>query len=199
MEDDFKKAIQDYNRIAEIYSKFSEEKLMQYQLVKFESYLKGKKILDAGCGSGRDSAYLTEDGYDVTGIDLSEEMIKIAKTKSYAKFKIMDFRNISFKKESFDGVWCMSSMSDIPQNEAKTTLEQFYKVLKKNGILYISTREGSGFKKIKKEKYSVERQYYYYKEEELKNLLLENNFEIILSEVNNSKGVNWVEIFAKKV
>src|SRR3989344_6150469 len=112
MEDDFKKAIQDYNRIAEIYSKFSEEKLMQYQLVKFEIYLKGKKILDAGCGSGRDSAYLTEDGYDVTGIDLSEEMIKIAKTKSYAKFKIMDFRNISFKKESFDGVWCMSSMSD---------------------------------------------------------------------------------------
>ena len=53
-EEKFKQAIKTYNKIAGIYAKYSEDQLMQFQLSRFESLLPGKRILDAGSGSGRD-------------------------------------------------------------------------------------------------------------------------------------------------
>lgn len=199
MKDKLKEAINTYNKIAEIYAKYSDEKLMQYQLVKFEDLLKGKKILDAGCGTGRDAAYLTEDGFEVVGIDLSKKMLELAKKRTKAKFKVMDLRDLKFKKEEFDGIWCMSTLSDIPQNEAKTIIQNFMKILKTNGIIYISAREGKGHKIIRKEKYGTDRSYYYYKQEELNKIIKGLDLEIVSSEVNTSRGVNWIEIFAKKL
>ena len=81
MKDKIKQAIKTYNKIAKIYSEHTENILMQYQLSKFSSLLSGKKILDAGCASGRDAAYFFEDGFDVVGVDISESMIKLAKKK----------------------------------------------------------------------------------------------------------------------
>ena len=77
----FEQAIKTYNKIAKIYAKYTKDKLMQFQLSRFESLLKGKKILDAGSGSGRDVEYFLEDGFDVTGIDISQGQIKEAKKR----------------------------------------------------------------------------------------------------------------------
>ena len=199
MLEDLKKAVKTYDKIAGIYSKYSEEKLMQYQLVKFENFLKGKKILDAGCGSGRDSKYFYDDGYDVTGVDLSEELLKIAKKNSKAKFKVMDFTDLKFKDKTFHGVWCMSSLSDLPQKESIKALKEFYRVLKENGFLYLAAREGKGKRTMKKEKYNAERHYHFYDQKKLNNDLEKAGFEILFSDINNSNGANWIEIFAKKL
>ena len=199
MKDKIKEAVDTYNKIAEIYARYSEEKLMQYQLVKFEDLLKGKKILDAGCRIGRDVAYFTEDGFEVVGIDLSKKMLELAKKRSKAKFKLMDLRDLKFKKEEFDGIWCMSTLSDIPQSEAKTIIQNFIKILKTNGIIYISAREGKGHKIIKKEKYGADRSYHFYQQEELNKIMKDLDLEIVSSEVNESRKTNWVEIFAKKL
>jgi len=45
----------------------------------FSEHITGKKALDFGCGTGRSSRFMKKYGFDTTGIDISEEMIKIAK------------------------------------------------------------------------------------------------------------------------
>ncbi len=62
------------------------------------------RILDVGCGTGRHSIELTKRGYNVTGVDLSENQIKRAREKAQEAgvtidFQIQDARNLSFDGE----------------------------------------------------------------------------------------------------
>jgi len=198
MEDKLKQAISTYNKIAGIYSKYSSEKLLQFQLNEFLSLLKGKKILDAGCGGGRDVEYFTEEGYDAIGIDLSEGLIKEAKKKK-GKFIVMDFRKLSFENETFDGIWSMAGFIHNSRDDVVKSLKEFLRVLKKDGILYIAVREGEGEEEVRKEKYNGEpRIYVYFKKEEFENYLKTNGFNIISSIVSEDDEKKWVEIFARK-
>lgn len=61
--------------------------------------INGKKILDVGCGTGNHALLLKKKGFDVTGIDLNKEMLKVAKKKSKSiKFLQGDMRNFDLKK-----------------------------------------------------------------------------------------------------
>src|SRR3989339_2094278 len=61
----------------------------------FIQNLKGQKILDIGCGPGRDAKYFLEHGLDVTGIDLTSNFVKLAtQNVPSASFKQMDMRNL---------------------------------------------------------------------------------------------------------
>lgn len=65
---------------------------------------KGLAVLEVGCGTGHWSRYFSDKGSDVTGIDMSAEMIKIARQKNIpnSRFEVADGRNLPFEKESFD-------------------------------------------------------------------------------------------------
>lgn len=201
MKDKFKQAIETYNKIAKLYSTYTETKLMQYQLSKFASILPGSKVLDAGCGCGRDVDYMKEDSLDAIGIDLSKEIIKEAKKKyPKSKFKLMDFRKMSFKKESFDGIWSMAGLIHTNRKEMPKVLKEFSRVLKKNGIIYLAVVEGEGEEEIRKEKYENEpRIYVYFKQDEIEKYLEKAGFQVLDSEVNDAQKKKWVEIFARKV
>ncbi len=202
MKDKFSEAIETYNKIAKIYSEYNKNRIMQYQLTKFSSILPGKKILDAGCGPGRDSEYFIGDGFEVTGVDVSKELLKIArKNVSDAKFKLMDFRKLTFKDNSFDGIWSMASLVHINRTEIPSVLKEFSRVLVSKGVLYISVREGEGDKEIRQEKYDNEpRHFFYFGEEEFRKYLKDAGFKIIEIEISElESGKNWLEIYAKKV
>ena len=195
-----KQALKTYDICSKIYIEYTENKLFQFQLTKFASMLPDKgKVLDAGCGIGRDSKYLSEDGFDVIAIDISESMLEEAKKREVKALK-MDMNSLKFDKDSFDGIWCMASFSDIPKSDSKKVLKQFYKVLKPKGVLYLAVKEGEGEKLIKKEKYNNNLRFYsYYTQKELTTLLTEHNFEIC-SEITAKDNENtWVEIFARKL
>lgn len=201
MKDKLKQIIETYNKIAKQYAQYTETELMQYQLSKFASVLPGKKVLDAGCGAGRDVAYLSEDGLDVIGIDISEGILEEAK-KRYPKlkFKPMDFSNMKFKDKSFDGIWCMAGLIHTDRNDIPKVLKEFSRVLNENGILYIAVVEGTGEQEIKKEKYANEpRTYVYFKQDEIEKYLTDAGFQIMDSEVSDSNNKKWVEIFARKI
>ncbi len=94
------------------------------------NYNKGLKIIDIGCGTGRHSIELSKRGYDVTGIDLSENMLKRAKEKAKKNnlaidFQQQDARNLTFSKE-FD-VAIMLCEGGFPLME---TDEMNYEILK---------------------------------------------------------------------
>lgn len=192
-------AIETYNRYAKIYADYTSAKLLQFQLTNFISMLPTKgKVLDAGCGAGRDSAYLKEEGLDVVSVDLSEGMIEEAKKLGVNPVN-GDLLNMK-SNEEFDGIWCMATLADVPKTEAVALLKNFHKALKVNGILYIAVKEGEGEQVIQKERYgNLPRFYAFYKKNELEELLKNNMFEIVESVQSNDEGTEWLEVFAKKV
>ena len=174
--------IQTYSKIYQDYANRNTlNNDMRSLLDKFIERLNGNKILDVGCAQGRDSCYLSEKGYDVLGIDLTPEFIKLAKINCLkAAFKLMDMRNLDLSPNSFNGIWASASFLHIPKNEALKTLIGFRKVLKTGGILFLSVMEGDfeGLRKNDKLKWG-DRYFSHYLTNELEKLLNTAKFEVI--------------------
>ena len=198
MKNKIKLALETYNKYAELYAKYTKDKLLQFQLTEFSSMLPKKgKVLDAGCGCGRDAAYLSEEGLNVTAVDILDGMINEAK-KNNVLVKKQDILKLK-EQDEYDGVWCMATLADIPKTDVSKVLKNFYTSLKKGGILYIAVKEGKGEELIKKEKYgNLPRFYAFYEREELEKLLIDSGFIVHKSTLSNDRGIKWVEIFAKK-
>ena len=108
----------------------------------FKRY-KIKKVLDIACGAGRHAIPLRKLGYKIVGVDLSKDMLRIAKEKARNEelkmpFRLMDMRNIKLK-EKFDAAIIMFSsfMYNITNEDVIKTMNSVNKILKKKGILII--------------------------------------------------------------
>jgi ubiquinone/menaquinone biosynthesis C-methylase UbiE len=191
--------IKTYNKIVEEYVKIRDrdEKILRKFLEKFLKYLKGKRILDVGCGPGRDVKYFKERGYDPVGIDLSAEMIKFARKTCDAEFKIMDMRALEFADSSFDGAWCSASLFHLPRKDFKRVLKEIRRILKLQGILFISMIEGKGseIRREKEEYHGLPRYFVYYRKKELDKILTGMGFEIL--EFERDKPI--MNYFCKKI
>ncbi len=100
-------------------------------------------ILDAGCGTGIDSVYMASLGHIITGIDLSEKMLDIARKKnSKINFIKKDITALDFKESLFDGIIASYSLIHISKSEVKSCLLNFNRMLKKSGLLNIGLQEG---------------------------------------------------------
>lgn len=99
------------------------------------------KVLDVGCGTGNFSVKLAQQGCQITGIDISAEMLKIAREKArqnpvlVMEFKVMDFNQLDFDDESFDAAFSMTAF-EFAQDPAHGYGEMF-RVLKPGGQLLI--------------------------------------------------------------
>ena len=201
-EDIIKKTIDSYEEIAgEYYSAHLNVSTMKNQIDFFIKNLPGKNILDIGCAFGRDAKYFTEMGFDVFGVDLAPNFIKIAsKNVPDAKFTQMDMRFLDFPENSFDGLWICSSFLHIPKDLARKTLIGFKKVLKKNGLMYVCVKQGNseGFVRCDKYNSNKERYFSYYLSEKFKKLVEDAGFKIIKFSTEKKKDI-WLNIFARKL
>jgi ubiquinone/menaquinone biosynthesis C-methylase UbiE len=115
----------------------------------FDTFLslvkKGGSILDLGCGTGRITGYFKNKGYDVVGVDLSQEMLAIAK-KNYPdiEFRLCDMRALSIPDRSFDALSFSYSLFHLTKQEAEAVLSQAAHILKKDGVLFLVLQEGTG-------------------------------------------------------
>lgn len=103
----------------------------------------GNILLDLGCGPGYHSAYFMEKGMAVTAIDLSEEMVGIAKEQG-VDAQVMDIENMTFDENTFDRVWAATSLLHIPKNHIGDVLQKISYITKPGGVIYISLKEGEG-------------------------------------------------------
>ena len=99
------------------------------------------KILDAGCGSGRDSLFFKRQGYDVVSFDISKELVDLASRLIGQNVLNMSFGDLDFENE-FHGIWANASLLHIPQEEMDDVLEKLSRALKNNGVLYASFKYG---------------------------------------------------------
>lgn len=103
----------------------------------------GGKILDAGCGSGRDTKAFFELGYDVISIDASEQMVEATTRLTGTPARHLFFQKIEFQNE-FDGAWACASLLHVPRHEIDSVLKRIICSLRPRGILYMSFKEGNG-------------------------------------------------------
>lgn len=200
MEDKIKETIETYDKFAKVYADHTFDKLLQFPLNKFISLLPKKaKILDAGCGCGRDIQYFKDYNLNATGIDISEGLVKEAKERVKAEIKHMDMKELKFDDKSFDAVWCCASLSHLEKKDLPKALSEFSRVLKEKGVLYVSVEEGEGGDVVQdKSTSNAPRYFVYYNKIELENSLKEAGFEILHSYSDEGADCNWLNVFCKK-
>lgn len=103
--------------------------------------LPGGRILDAGCGSGRDAAAFAAGGYDVVAFDGSREMARLAAERTGLAVKHLTFDGVAWTNE-FDGVWACASLLHLPMAERLDALSRLVAALKAGGVLYVSLKSG---------------------------------------------------------
>ncbi len=97
---------------------------LRIEFIAEEAPLAGRRVLDVGCGGGLLSEALAKLGAQVTGIDLSEDLIALAREHAKAQNLSIDYRNISVEKlaeeapETYDVLTCMEVLEHIPDPQA---------------------------------------------------------------------------------
>ena len=132
-----------YNQNADAFIEGTQNADMFEQYQHFLKYLSpGCKLLDLGCGSGRDSAYFSSLGFQVTAVDGSEELCKRVKENYGIDAICIGFEEISFVAE-FDAVWACASLLHVKKADIPNVFRKVAEALKPGGILYASFKYGN--------------------------------------------------------
>ncbi|MFE5318581.1 class I SAM-dependent methyltransferase [Paenibacillus sp. NPDC056579] len=104
-------------------------------------------VLEIGAGTGKDSEYFRSEGFSITCIDLSEEMVKHCKAKGLDA-AVMDFYNLQFPDRSFDAVYALNCLLHVPKAELGQVLDEIKRVMKEDGLLYMGVYGGKDSEEI---------------------------------------------------
>jgi SAM-dependent methyltransferase len=152
-------------------------------------------ILDAGCGSGRDTKMFKSLGYNVVAIDASSEMCKLASEYAGVNVKHLKFQDISFV-DAFDGIWASASLLHVPSSEMDLVLGKLKDSLKCNGILYASFKCGD-FEGLRNERFFND-----LTENTAREIFEKNDFEVLKTwqtqDARPERNEKWVNILVRK-
>ncbi|MFW9990188.1 MAG: class I SAM-dependent methyltransferase [Candidatus Odinarchaeota archaeon] len=110
----------------------------KYSLKLFKKY-NINKILIPGSGYGRHTKFFSINNYDVTGIEISEEAIKISKKfDSKSKMILGSVLNMPFSTEKYDAIFCFNVLHLLLENQRVLFLEKCYNQLQENGFVFFS-------------------------------------------------------------
>jgi len=196
--DHVKETISTYDAIAEDYHAILEsgrdsqkhKRWVEATVRRFAELLPGKKVLVAGCGTGRDSRLLSRLGLAVTSFDLSDGMLSVARSlEPEGTYLTLDMRDIGKLTDRFDGLLAQGCLYHLRREELEVFLDQVRNVLVPGAILVCSMKLGTGEMFVEKpspdypggedehEKLRGRRFYTYYSLPEM--LRLFRNFEIL--------------------
>jgi len=147
MEDVVKRVQAAYDYIADIYASVNRDMPqilvdLAHELV---NYVRPTdRIIDLGCGHGRDMAWFESHGMNVIGIDLSYNMLVQASRRASGKLCQMDLRRLAFYNAQFKAVWCCAALLHLPKADVLDALKEIRRILSPNGVLVLTIQEGEG-------------------------------------------------------
>lgn len=137
-----KKTIDYYNQNANLFVMGTVSVNFSKTQDKFINYLPGRRILDFGCGSGRDTKYFMSKGFVVSAIDGSEELCKYASEYTGIEVKHMMFQEL-IEIDAYDGIWACSSILHLSKQELAPVLVKMRDALALGGVIYTSFKLGN--------------------------------------------------------
>lgn len=197
----YNKYFQDYNRKTANYTPLEERN-------RFTAAIQPKgHILDAGCGPGRDCGHFCTLEFNVTGVDLSENLLQIARvTFPDATFSKQDLRKLRFPKSSFHGIWACASLIHLKRSEVPEVIRSFYRILRSGGTLFILVKNGKGNANVAYNRDKTATRFFtYFRKSEMKQILEDAGFVMIELAVwdqkdrwNERPHEKWISGFAQK-
>jgi 2-polyprenyl-3-methyl-5-hydroxy-6-metoxy-1,4-benzoquinol methylase len=102
----------------------------------------GAHILDAGCGSGRDSLAFKQRGFQITAFDASTKLAALAAAHIGQPVHVLSFREIQWTRE-FDGIWACASLLHVPYAELNAVSQRLARALRPSGVMQCSFKYGT--------------------------------------------------------
>lgn len=168
------------------------------QLFSFMKLIKpGGRILDIGCGTGRDIQQFQKAGFFADGVEPSKSMAKLAIERTKALILEKSAEDIN-DKEKYNGIWACASLLHLPKKRFESVIKKIARALTVNGYCYISLKEGIG-----EARDADGRFFSYYTEEEIKKTIKHiKNISLIKIWLSDDSAhrlsTRWINILIKK-
>lgn len=135
-------------------------KFWQESFDKFYELLPSGRVLEIGCGSGRDARELIEHGYKYMGTDISAPQLEQARQNNPgAFFEQVNLYDLDFQ-EQFDGFWAAAVLIHVPKNRIDEAIEAIKRNMKAKAVGFIAMKEGEG-ERIETKDYLEDTPYYF--------------------------------------
>lgn len=132
--------IQYYNTHADEYFKKTSSVDMTETYSRFLKYVPvGGRIMDLGCGSGRDVAWFRDHGYDAYGLDASEEMVRLAQEKLGIPVEAGNIETW-VTNQPYDGIWCCAALLHLNDEKVVEFFSHLNINLKESGVVFLTVK-----------------------------------------------------------
>jgi ubiquinone/menaquinone biosynthesis C-methylase UbiE len=140
-----------YDTVAEDYADAFADDLLQLPLDRqvldavVQPFAVGGSVLDLGCGPGQVGQYLAERGLLVVGMDLSRQMLQVARRRTgNGRMVCGDMRSMPFHSGTFSCVIAYYSVHNLPRPALRTAVAEIHRILKQFGSFVVATHLGEG-------------------------------------------------------
>jgi SAM-dependent methyltransferase len=113
------------------------------------------RILDFGCGPGRDLLALSERGHQPIGLDGAEAFARMARELAGVEVWQQDFLALKLPAASFDGVFANASLFHVPTRELPRVLGELFDCLRPGGVLFASNPRGENVESWNRGRYGA--------------------------------------------
>ncbi len=176
-----------YERLAETRSKvingtpFNRE-FWRPEFERFSRLLPSGRILDIGCGNGREALLFRNAGYQYTGVDLSAGMLTEArKLDPGATLARASMYELPFPDHSFDGVWNCCTIFHAPKSRVGMALKEMVRVAKPGAPVFLAIKEGVDEQMVEDFRGGNERFFSFYDRETFRTILIKNGLQMTAS------------------
>jgi len=193
-----KQTVETYNKsVSALAKKFANFGPRVPDIEKGFSYIskENPNVLEIGCGYGREAKEILKHTNRYLGMDISEEMIKMAREQVLeGNFIVADIEDYIFPKD-LDIIFSFASLLHSDKEHLKLILERAYESLNENGIFYISLKHDTYHSETQKDEFGT-RTYYFYTPEDIKEL--NSKYKVVYEDTHEHKGQDWFLIVLKK-
>ncbi|MFA6995298.1 MAG: class I SAM-dependent methyltransferase [Patescibacteria group bacterium] len=154
------------------------------------------RVLEIGCGNGRDAEDIVKFTDNYIGIDISEKLVELARQKvPKGNFEVADIENYKFG-EGLDVIFAFASLIHVPIESLQKILADAYIALNNNGVMRLSMKYSDSYIETTKEDEFGIRTYYLYSKNNIEKLA--TGFVVLKNELNDLRGQKWLEIILQK-